>query len=120
MNFLGKAGWYGIRNYVWLAAILLFIAAIVAAVMIGRHAVDRALEQSAEQGEEIGGQAAVIAGQKQTLDQLGDAKNAENDLTRAGDRSAIGYNECLRNNRRKQSCERYKPLEEREQLVPGG
>lgn len=52
---------------------------------------------------------AVIAGQNQTLEQLGDANDAEEELRAGGERSAVRYNDCLRDSRDKPRCERYNP-----------
>lgn len=108
-TFLGAAGLGGIRNYIWLIAAVLVALVFVAVVTIADNAVEDSLDRAGKQGEAIGAQGATIAGQNQTLDQLGDANNAEQDLRRGGERNAVAYDECLRNNRRPGACERYNP-----------
>jgi len=59
--------------------------------------------------QEVGASQAVIAGQQQTLEQLKDANDAEEDLRTGGERNLVRYNECLRNARTKSRCEQYDP-----------
>lgn len=91
---LARGAWVGIAAAALIAAALWLNA---------REAADD------RQNREIGAQSAVIAGQRQTLDQLGDANDAEANLRAGGERSADRYNECLRNSRNKPACERYNP-----------
>lgn len=111
-TWLGKAGLGGFRNYVWIIGIGLLLAAIAAAVMIAGNFVEDAFESTEQLGREAGEQGAVIAGQETTLDQLGDANDAEQDLRAGGDRSAERYYGCLQDSRRPEACERYRPSEE--------
>lgn len=94
-----------------LVALLLFLA--------GKWAVGSWMDRTIATAEDAGATRAVVAGQNQTLNQLGDANNAERDLRTGGERSAIAYSECLRNNTRPGACERYNPDAGEQQLVPG-
>lgn len=111
-GWLGKAGLGGFRNYVWIIGIALLLAAIAGAVMVANNFVEDAFDTTEQLGREAGEQGAVIAGQQTTLDQLGDANDAEQDLRAGGIRSAERYSGCLRDSRRPEACERYRPLEE--------
>lgn len=71
---------------------------------------DRWHENTITVAQDAGATAAVVAGQNQTLDQLGDANNAEQDLRSAGPRSELAYYECLRNNRNRAACDELRPL----------
>jgi len=71
---------------------------------------DRWHENTITVAQEAGATAAVVAGQNQTLDQLGDANNAEQDLRSSGERSPMRYADCLLDARNKDSCERYRPV----------
>lgn len=112
LNWLGKAGLGGFRNYVWIVGIGLLLAAIAGAVIIADNFVEDAFDSTEQLGREAGEVGAVIAGQEATLDQLGDANDVEQDLRAGGERSAERYAGCLRNSRRPGACERYRPFEE--------
>ena len=71
---------------------------------------DNTLDDARDTGREAGAAGAVIAGQAQTLDQLKDANDAEQDLRSSGERSARKYDQCLLDSRRKEACERYRPV----------
>ena len=86
------------------ALIALALAAFVVS-RVANHAIDRTLDTATE----AGATAAVASGQAQTLDQLKDANDAEQDLRSSGERSATRYAQCLRDSRRRQACERYNP-----------
>lgn len=64
------------------------------------------------EAHEAGGVEAVAEGQRRTLEQLGDANDAEDNLRLSGERSAARFNECLRGARTPAHCERYRPLDE--------
>jgi hypothetical protein len=68
--------------------------------------------QDARVGEarEAGATEAVAAGQGRTLDQLGDANDAQRNLRNHGERSAARYDQCLLDSRGPAACERYRPL----------
>lgn len=104
-TFLAAAGWRGISNWIWIAIVGAAVAAILTVVAIA----DRRHENALEVAKHAGAIGAVVAGQAQTLDQLGDANNAEQNLRNAGERSAARFDQCLLDNRDKRTCERYRP-----------
>lgn len=106
-NLLG-ASFAGLKVKVWLA--LAGVLAVVAFVVI--RVADNAVEDTLDTAKEAGASGVVIAGQEQTLDQLGDANDAEKDLRAGGERSAARYDQCLQDSRRRAACERYRPVEE--------
>ena len=65
--------------------------------------------QAIETAKDAGASEAVVAGQTETLNQLEDANNAEQDLRRAGERDAGRYADCLRDSRERARCERFIP-----------
>lgn len=69
---------------------------------------DRAIEQA----RDAGATDAIAAGHETTLDQVKDANNAETELETGGDRSSARHAECLRNSRRPEGCERFRPLDQ--------
>ncbi len=86
----------------WILLLLLLLAA-------GRWAIGTWMDRTIDTAAEAGATSAVVKGQAQTFEQLGDANNAEQDLRSGGERSAARYGECLRNSTRKAACERYNP-----------
>jgi flagellar biosynthesis/type III secretory pathway M-ring protein FliF/YscJ len=104
--FLAAAGFRGIANWIWIALVAALVAAIWAFVAIADRRHENALETAAAGGAT----GAVVAGQTQTLDQLGDANNAQQDLRERGERSAARHDQCLRDARDPAGCERYRPL----------
>ena len=94
----------------WIAigVVALLIAGVTAAVLISENRDDRLID-TAQRG---GAADAVITGQNTTLDQLGDANDAEQKIRTGGERSAARFDDCLRNNRREGACERYRPIAE--------
>ena len=94
------------KGWIALGVVALLIAGVTAAVLIS----DNRDERLVETAKGSGAAEAVITGQTATLDQLGDANNAEQDLRAGGERSAARYAECLRNSRRPAACERYRPI----------
>jgi hypothetical protein len=105
ITFLAAAGFKGIRNWIWIAVIGAVIAAIWTFVAIA----DRRHENTLEVATQAGAATAVVAGQAQTLDQLGDANHAAQDLRTGGERSAARYSGCLLDSRDKAACERFNP-----------
>jgi hypothetical protein len=105
-TFLTAAGFKGLKNWIWLLIVGAAVAAIFAFVAIADRRHENALETAAAGGAA----AAVVAGQSQTLDQLGDANHAQQDLRSSGDRSAARFDQCLLDARDKASCERYRPV----------
>lgn len=104
-TFLAAAGFKGLKNWIWIAIVAAIVAAIWAAVAIA----DRRHENALDVAADAGALGAVVAGQTQTLDQLGDANNAEETLRSTGERSAARFDQCLLDNRDKRTCERYRP-----------
>lgn len=105
-TWLIGAGTKGIARWVW----ILMIAGVLAAIILSaRFFITTAFDRTEELGREAGESGAVIKGQNQTLDQLGDANDAENDLRSGGERSAARYEQCLLDNTRPGACERYNP-----------
>lgn len=104
--FLAAAGWRGVRNWIWIAIVGAAVAAIWTLVAIA----DRRHQHSLEVAKNAGAIGAIVAGQEQTLDQLGDANNAEQILRSAGERSSARYEQCLLDARDPAGCERYRPL----------
>lgn len=104
-TFLAAAGWRGLKNWIWIAIIGAAVAAIWTFVAIA----DRRHENALEVAKDARATGATAAGQAQTLDQLGDANNAQQDLRQSGERSAARFDQCLLDNRDKRTCERYRP-----------
>lgn len=100
------------------AIVPLIIMAVLAFLAV-KWSVAAWMDRTIETAKDAGATGVVVQGQNQTLEQLGDANNAEANLRAGGERSAIAYDECLRNNTRKSACERYNPDARDEQLVPG-
>ncbi len=94
------------KGWIALVVVALLIAAVTAAVLISDNREERLIDTA----KDSGAAEAVITGQTTTLDQLGDANDAEQDLRSGGERSAARHAECLRNSRRPAACERYRPL----------
>lgn len=86
------------------------IVAIIAVIWIIIQIADRRHQNALDVASDAGAAGAIIAGQAQTLDQLGDANHAAQDLRSAGERSALRYNSCLLDSRDRDACERYNPL----------
>lgn len=104
-TFLAAAGFKGLKNWVW----ILIVGAAIAGIWTFVAIADRRHENALEVAKAAGATGAVVAGQAQTLDQLGDANNAEQDLRQSGERSAARFDQCLLDNRDKRTCERYSP-----------
>lgn len=102
-GMLGAKGALGLQRWIWIVgiAVLVFVAI---QIVVGMH------KNSLGVAEEAGATKAVVAGQAQTLEQLGDANEAERDLRNGGERSSARYNACLLDARDKAACGRYKPL----------
>lgn len=104
-TFLAAAGWRGLKNWIWIAIVGAAVAAIWTFVAIA----DRRHENALELAAGAGASAAIVAGQAQTLDQLGDANDAAQELRTGGERSAARYSGCLLDSRDKAACERFNP-----------
>lgn len=105
-TFLAAAGFKGLKNWIWIA----LVGAVVAGLWLFVAIADRRHENALETAAAGGAGRAIAAGHEQTLDQLEDANNAEQDLRSAGSRSQPGFRECLRNNRNRAACEDLRPL----------
>lgn len=94
----------GLANWLW---IILVIGALGAAFLWFR-AQEKADDKA---NQEIGENRAVVQGQATTLNQIGAANEAGNNV-RAGASSAK-FDECLRSSEKgyERSCDRYKPVE---------
>ncbi|KLE32467.1 hypothetical protein AAW00_13670 [Aurantiacibacter luteus] len=96
----------GLARWVWIAlalALVLLLAWLIAARL------DSTVETIATTAEDRGATRAVVQGQHQTLEQLKDANDAEQDLRTGGERSAARFDQCLQDSRRPAACERYRP-----------
>lgn len=82
---------------------------LAAGVFVAITTIDHAGERTVKAATEAGAVGAVASGQAQTLDQLKDANDAEQDLRSSGERSAARYAQCLQDSRRREACERYNP-----------
>lgn len=91
-------------------AVAAFLAILALLVWLAVNIADRWHENTIAVAKEAGAADERGAGQQQTLDQLGDANNAEQDLRSAGERDALRYSHCLLDARDKSACERFKPL----------
>ena len=100
---LGKT-FAGLEVKIWLA-IAVFLAGVAFVVI---QVADNAVEDTLDTAKDAGAAEAVIEEKNQTLDQLGDANDAEQDLR--GERNADRYSQCLSDSRDKSRCERYRPL----------
>ena len=107
MTWLLAKGALGLVRGAWVTIAIIGLGLIAGAIV---GTVRGTLDDATELGRNAGEADAVIAGQNQTLDQLGDANHAEQDLRTSGDRSQRRYDGCLRDSDRRAACERYKPL----------
>lgn len=105
-TFLAAAGFKGLKNWIWITIVGAAVAGIWIIVAIN----DRRHENALEVAKDAGATGAIVAGQAQTLDQLGDANNAEQDLREHGERSAARFDQCLLDARNPAGCERYRPI----------
>jgi DNA integrity scanning protein DisA with diadenylate cyclase activity len=93
------------KRFAWappliIAALLVFLIMRIAANWF---------EQAIDTAKDAGAVEAVVAGQTETLNQLEDANNAEQDLRSADERNSRRFADCLRDSREKGRCERYNP-----------
>ncbi len=95
------------KRFAWAPALILAALMVFLVMRIAANWFGQALDTAAE----AGATGAVVAGQNQTLDQLGDANNAEQDIRRAPERDARLYAGCLLDARpgTEDRCERYNP-----------
>lgn len=106
MGWLTASGLLGLKNWVWLLLALFLALGTFAVITIS----DNAIEDTIETSKRAGAAEAVSAGQESTLDQIGDATHAGNEIR--NDRGDRKYRQCLRDSAPgyESSCERYKPL----------
>ena len=108
MKLEDVTGWFGsLAPRGWLiigGAVALIIAGVVAFKVLDNNG-----KRTVAVAREAGAVGAVATGQAQTLDQLKDANDAEQDLRAHGERSAARYAQCLQDSRRREACERYNP-----------
>ncbi|PZT91695.1 MAG: hypothetical protein DI637_01485 [Citromicrobium sp.] len=86
----------GVRNWVRLTAVATIAAIVFTVIQIADNRDGRMIETARTSGAAK----AVIPGQTTTLDQLGDAHDAEQDLRAGGEHSDARFAECLENSRR--------------------
>lgn len=89
-TFLATAGFKGLKNWIWIA----IAAAIVAGIWTFVAVADRRHENALDVAAQGGAAAAVAEGQKTTLDQVKDAKNAVDQIR--SDRGFVRYCQCVR------------------------
>ena len=106
MAWLTGMGAKGIVRWVWIAGIAVVV---LIAVVATKAFIVSAFDKTEELGREAGATGAVLQGQNQTLEQLKDANDAEENLRAGGERNADRYAACLQDNRNTRSCERYNP-----------
>ena len=94
------------KGWIAIGLVTLLIAGVTAAMLISSNRDERLIETA----QESGAADAIITGQNTTLDQLGDANDAEQEIRTGGERSRARFDDCMRNSRRSASCERYRPI----------
>lgn len=104
MGWFKLAGWLGVPRYIW----ALLVIAALAAVVIWWTQAEKADDKA---NQTIGAQGAVIEGQQTTLEQIGEANDAGNDIR--ADRDSAKFDECVRSAAEGYAgyCERYRPVE---------
>lgn len=107
MKILGGLGFGDqiAKRFAWVPLALIGALAMWLIYLVATAWFDAALDEA----RDAGATSAIVAGQGQTLDQLGDANEAEQDLRAGGERSAARYQQCLLDSRNKPGCERYNP-----------
>lgn len=100
----GALGFVTSKAFLALVAIATVLAA--AMIVIAKNRDNRLVET----GREAGASGAVAEGQRDILDQVERANDAENEIVRSGD--AGRYERCLRNatDATRPNCERFRPL----------
>lgn len=104
-------GWLGAgdaiaKRFAWAPPLVLAVVVVFIVIKVLTNWFDTSIETA----KDAGASEVIIRGQAQTLDQIGDANNAENDLMAGGERSRALYADCLRDNtQRPDTCERYNP-----------
>jgi len=91
---------------IWLA----ILAAMMLAAGVVVKVIDNRDERLIDTAKDAGSAGAVIEGQKDTLDQVERANNADREIDRGGD--AARYERCLRNAtaESRANCDRFAPL----------
>lgn len=103
-------GWLGLgdaaaKRFAWLPWALAALLVVVIVIKVATNWFDTAIDTA----KDAGAAGAIIRGQEQTLDQLGDANDAEEKLESGGERSSQRYAGCLRDALEPANCERYNP-----------
>ena len=93
------------KRFAWVPLVIAALLVLAFIYWIATSWFDTAIDTA----KDAGTTEAVVAGQNQTLDQLGDANVAEQNLRTGGERSAERYAGCLLDSRNKDRCERYNP-----------
>lgn len=93
----------GVPRYVWAIGVL----AAIAAVWLWAARAEKADDEA---NQTIGAQGAVIEGQETTIEQVGKANDAGEEVR--NDRGSARYDECLRSAAEGYTgfCERYRPI----------
>lgn len=99
--FLLAKGLLGMKNWVWIAV----MSALVAAAFVVVSIADNTVESGLDRAEQSGASKAVAEGQAVTLDQVGKANEAEQDIDRGG---AAAVDGCVSDARGDSTgCERF-------------
>lgn len=93
------------KRFAWVPPLLIAGLAVWLIMSIAANWFEQALDTA----KDAGAAGAVATGHVETLEQLEDANNAEQDLRSAGERDAGRYAGCLRDSRDKARCERFNP-----------
>ena len=104
--FLLKSGLFGLKNWIWIAAVSVLVGAAFVVIEIADNRDKRMIETASE----AGANEAVVEGQRDILSQVERANNAEQEINRSGD--ADRYARCLRNASpdTRANCERFRPV----------
>lgn len=105
LKWFVKPGAFGFLNWLWIVA----VAALIGTVVL---IVDNAVDDAFDRAETKGALEAINAGQETTLEQVGAANEAEQEINRGG-RSRDAYDSCMRHAATgfESGCDRYRPLE---------
>lgn len=104
--WLAAEGLLGIKNKWWMLGIALILAASATVIAIA----DNAVEDFRDTAKDAGAATAVVAGQRDILNQVERANNAEQEISRSGD--AARFDRCLRiaTPDTRANCERFRPV----------
>lgn len=102
LAWLKASGWFGLAKGAW-------VGIGVAVVLVIGWGVHHSINKHDQEQQTVGAQGAVIQGQTQTLNQLKDANDAQQNLKSDNGRSAERYRQCLLDSSRPAACERFNP-----------